>query len=519
MDMQDMDLRKWLDGYCDRAAFLAGERFWKNNKLSQITREKLADSKVRICAKTVDGFNFVNHPALILDEKEEKLLEFSCDCRRPAEKSAVPCEHCIALALSVDLSVDPERQEMAAAPVQPPRSMEILLGHRMEDGEPLVWRPNDTSQVFHTNMGIIGTMGTGKTQFTKAVVTQLYRQQPDNYDGSRLGVLIFDYKGDYNETKADFVQAVHARVLKPYRLPYNPLALYRTEAFRPLLPVHTANGFKDTISRIFRLGPKQQQFLFDCILKAYAAQGIRPDEPETWRRLAPTFDQVYRIYEKETSGKMADSLAAAMGKLWQFRLFEDRPSAASPLSAVLNGITVIDLSGFDSDIQNLIVAITLDQIYSWMHASGSSRTDGRYRQLRSLILVDEADSIMDQGFPSLRKIMKEGREFGVGVMLSTQSLSHFAGDDEDYSRYVLTWVVHNVSDLKQREAEYVFKLPPKSAEGAGLCAAIRRLGKHESVVRLSQEEPERIRDRAFWQLLGEESSLEEQDTKGEGRTK
>ena len=68
MDMQDMDLRKWLDGYCDRAAFLAGERFWKNNKLSQITREKLADSKVRICAKTVDGFNFVNHPALILDK-------------------------------------------------------------------------------------------------------------------------------------------------------------------------------------------------------------------------------------------------------------------------------------------------------------------------------------------------------------------------------------------------------------------------------------------------------------------
>ena len=84
---------------------------------------------------------------------------------------------------------------------------------------------------------------------------------------------------------------------------------------------------------------------------------------------------------------------------------------------------------------------------------------------------------------------------------------------------MLTWVVHNVSDLKQREAEYVFKLPPKSAEEAELCAAIRRLGKHESVVRLSQEEPERIRDRAFWQLLREESSLEEQDTKGEGRAK
>ncbi len=49
----------------------------------------------------------------------------------------------------------------------------------------------------NTNTGIIGTMGTGKTQFTKSLVTQLMRNQSCNVDGKPIGLLIFDYKSDY----------------------------------------------------------------------------------------------------------------------------------------------------------------------------------------------------------------------------------------------------------------------------------------------------------------------------------
>ena len=364
-----------------------------------------------------------------------------------------------------------------------------------------MWYPNDTEQVFHTNTGIIGTMGTGKTQFTKSLVAQIYWERRNNFSNLPLSILIFDYKGDYNETKQDFVQAVNARVLKPYRLPYNPLALSRTNTFKPLLPVHTANAFKDTLSKIYKLGPKQQQVLLDCILTAYLRQGISPSDPSTWDRTAPTFEQVYQVFVSESDGKNPDSLTAAMNKLHQFCLFEDRPDSARPLNQVFDGVVVVDLSGYDDDIQSLIVAITLDQFYSQMQASGSSQTDGRFRQLRNLILVDEADSFMSKDFPPLKKIMKEGREFGVGVILSTQSLSHFISDSDDYSRYVLTWVVHNVSDLKQRDVEYIFKLQPKSPDIERHYSAIKGLAKHESVVKLSNDEPVKIKDKAFWQLL------------------
>ena len=328
--------------------------------------------------------------------------------------------------------------------------MEVFLGTDLGTGQPLYWRPNDTNQVFHTNTGIIGTMGTGKTQFTKSMITQLYRDQTHNFHDSPLGILIFDYKGDYNETKMDFVQTTKATILKPYHLPFNPLALTRSNVFRPLLPVHTANAFKDTLSKVYGLGPKQQNTLFTCIMDAYNIRGISADNAATWDYTPPTFESVYNLYASNDEIKKTDSLAAAMDKLHQFQVFEGDPGETVSLFDLLNGVVVVDLSGYDSDIQSLIVAITLDLFYAQMQAAGSSKMNQQYRELTKLILVDEADNFMSEGFPSLKKILKEGREFGVGTILSTQFLKHFGSGEDDYSKYILTWVVHNVAAFNQR---------------------------------------------------------------------
>lgn len=79
----------------------------------------------------------------------------------------------------------------------------------------------------------------------------------------------------------------------------------------------------------------------------------------------------------------------------------------------------------------------------------------------------------------------------------------FVGGDDDCSRYVLTWVVHNVSDLKRKDVEYVFKLQPKDSEIERNYARIKALRKHESVVRVSNDDLIAIRDKAFWELYNE----------------
>ena len=381
--------------------------------------------------------------------------------------------------------------------------MHIIFGHDMTSGQPVIWEPNDTNKLFHTNTGIIGTMGTGKTQFTKSIITQLYYEQSKNVGGEPLGILIFDYKGDYNESKEDFVKATKAKILKPYHLPFNPLALTKSKVFKPLLPIHTANAFKDTLSKVYGLGPKQQNTLFQCIIDAYASRGIIPGDPSTWGNTPPTFDTVYSIYSSDAEIKKSDSLAAAMDKLYQFQVFEGNANLTEALFELLHGVVVIDLSGYDADIQNLIVAITLDLFYSQMLAAGSSKLDGQFRQLTKLILVDEADNFMSEGFPALKKILKEGREFGVGTILSTQFLKHFGNGDDDYAKYILTWVVHNVADLKSADVEFVFKTEAKSSESQTLYNDIKALQKHHSIVKISSQKPQYIEDKAFWQLYSE----------------
>ena len=110
---------------------------------------------------------------------------------------------------------------------------------------------------------------------------------------------------------------------------------------------------------------------------------------------------------------------------------------------------------------------------------------------------------MSEGFPSLKKILKEGREFGVGTILSTQFLKHFGTGDDDYAKYILTWIVHNVADLKPSDVEFVFKTEPKSIATQDLFSAIKALTKHHSIVKLGNAQPQFVVDRAFWQLYND----------------
>lgn len=390
------------------------------------------------------------------------------------------------------------------APIVEKSGIKIVFGRDETTGAEILWEPCDTEKLFHMNTGIIGTMGTGKTQFTKSMITQLYRERDNNLGEGELGILVFDYNSDYNESKPEFVGATNARVLSVYRLPFNPLALTQGPIFRPLLPIRTANSFKDTLSKIYNLGPKQERTLLDCIIKAYEKKGIVAEDPDTWSKEPPTFSDVYSVFDADEGISKNDSLAAAMYKLNKFKIFESESNNTVALYSLLKGVVVIDLSGSDPDIQSLVVAMTLDLFYSQMQAAGPSEIYGHQRKLTKFILVDEADNFLSEGFPTLKRILKEGRKFGVGVILSTQFLKHFKAKDEDYSKYILTWVVHKVDDLDPSDIRFVFNTEPKCQMEQQLFNAVKRLKIHCSMVKLGNSSlaiP--MRDKPFWELMDE----------------
>ncbi|CAH0437306.1 Conserved hypothetical protein [Clostridium neonatale] len=379
------------------------------------------------------------------------------------------------------------------------RNMKILFGVNQKSNSEVYWCPNDTDKLLHTNTGIIGTMGTGKTQFTKSMVTQIYRESKYNVEGKKVGILIFDYKGDYNKTKQDFIDATDAKVFELYHLPFNPLSVVKAANSKPMLPLHTANGLKETLAKAFGLGIKQETLLRDLIMEAYEAKGIIKNQPDTWDKNAPTLKDVYDIYINKEDLK-EDSLYATFSNLIDFEIFEPDSTKTESLFDLIDGVTVIDLSGYDPGIQNLVVAITLDLFYSQMQAYGHSKIDGNLRQLNKIVLVDEADNFLNKNFSSLKKILKEGREFGVGTILSTQLLSHFSTGENEYANYILTWVVHNVADLNNKDVKYIFNTQSKSEE-ENIYSKIKSLNKHYSIVKMGDSDRAVfMKDRAFWEL-------------------
>lgn len=500
---EEYKISKSLENKIGEAAVIS---FKRNNIFNEI---KIEDGVMIIELSEEDGINFINKS---VDEIREAIGETGKEDNEMDDKVAVETvvtnkvnepegnEYHIVEDSNEKIDLDIINMENNHPKVEHERNMEILFGVNQSNNKELNWYPNDTNKVFHTNTGIIGTMGTGKTQFTKSVITQLYRESEYNVDGKKIGILIFDYKGDYNKSKQDFIRATDAKVYELFHLPFNPLSITMSNNMKPMLPLHIANGLKETLARAFGLGIKQETLLRDVIMEAYKKKGIERGDKSTWDKPAPTLKNVYDIYISREDLK-EDSLYATFSNLIDFEIFEPDPLQTKGLFELIDGVTVIDLSGYDPGIQNLVVAITLDLFYSQMQANGHSKINGSKRQLNKVILVDEADNFLSKNFESLKKILKEGREFGVGTILSTQLLSHFSTGENDYANYILTWVIHNVADLNNRDVKYIFNTQNKQDEEM-LFNKIKSLNKHYSLVKMGDSNKAiYMKDMAFWELV------------------
>ncbi|MBR7215881.1 DNA phosphorothioation-dependent restriction protein DptH [Pseudomonas sp. B2021] len=443
---------------------------------------------------------------LIAAESSDEMDKLVLSCKVPSEyvlsgdNSVDAADHAVhmsAVTVEDDPSIVAPEMQQIQPPVQStestPKSLTVLFGHDAVQGRPLIWEPTNTSKFMNTNTGIIGTMGTGKTQFNKSLITQLIRGAPSNVDGAPIGLLIFDYKSDYVDQ--EFVTANSVKSLKLYRLPFNPLSLHGS---MPMLPVHTANAFSETLAQAFGLGQKQQLRLRKIILEAYENAGIITTDSSTWTKACPTVSMVWdRFLAQEKVEE--DSLYAALDSLATYEIFESDPQKVSSLYDTLNGVIVIELAGYSPQIQNLVVALTLDLFYAQMQKNGKPTIQGDYRQITKMILVDEADNFMKEDFQSLRKVLKEGREYGVGVILSTQDITHFKTGENNYASYILTWVIHRVAEIRNADVKALFNKDDKGDQER-LMEEIRKLDKHYSLYVDGDKKVVKMRDHAFWEL-------------------
>jgi hypothetical protein len=290
------------------------------------------------------------------------------------------------------------------------------------------------------NVGVVGDLGTGKTQLLKALVYQLRRTAADRQP-TPVSMLVFDYKRDFQDQA--FLDAVGGQVLKPVRIPLNVFTL--SVEYTRLAAFQRASAVIDILSKIYAgIGPVQRERLVTVIMDIYEIQGGRP----------PTLSQVLSKY-KELAG--ADAVTGILTPFVLGEVFDDDPDHVQPFAALIeNRVLVLALSelGADANAKNALVVLFLNQYYEYMHGLQKWPYQGstpQLRRLNSFLLVDEATNIMRYEFPVLMDLMLQGREFGVGVILASQYLSHFKVHESNYGQPLLTWFIHKVPHVSARE--------------------------------------------------------------------
>ncbi len=359
----------------------------------------------------------------------------------PVEPLTLPSD--VGAAPLVPLAGSQQGVSTVSSPTSVPQGVRIHIGNTTGTFQSKARDLNLSDTVLNQlNIGVVGDLGTGKTQLLKSLLYQLSKSAAANR-GIKPRILIFDYKKDY--ASPDFVKAVNAKVVSPFRLPLNIFDTHGSN--EPNAWLHRFKFFADTLSKIYPgIGPVQQQKLKNAVKKAY-------EEAKLVGR-QPTLVDVHAHY-LEIVGNSPDSPFSIIDDLVDMEVFAAEPPEGASFASFFDGVVVVSLGdlGQDDKTKNMVVALMLNLFYEHMLTIPKRPYEGspKMRALDSFLLVDEADNIMQYEFDVLRKLLLQGREFGVGVVLASQYLRHFKVGATDYREPLLTWFVHKVPNITALE--------------------------------------------------------------------
>lgn len=266
-----------------------------------------------------------------------------------------------------------------------------------------VWfDPQNPAQALNNpHISISGETGSGKTQAIKAILHEFLPQG--------LPALILDFKDDYS--RADYADAegfsVHDASLGS--LPFNPMVPPvdpQSGRVNPTAHMHELGGM---LQRIYKLGDQQAYQLREAMKETYAINGVgtRPFIPQSDQKYLP-FEAIRDVLVREE----AQTLLGRLSPIFDLALFSEG-DAAQTLSNLLTSPTVIRLSQLPGDqVKNAVAEFFLMALDSFL-----KRREHPHR-LERLVVLDEAWRVTNS--PFLRPLLREGRAYGLGVILASQ---------------------------------------------------------------------------------------------------
>ena len=166
------------------------------------------------------------------------------------------------------------------------------------------------------------------------------------------------------------------------------------------------------------MGPMQRDLIYTALQDVYKAHGFADEEATDLDY--PTSGEVLKRIERKEQERHINNVAARCRPLLDMNLFRPVKDAPDMLTAIREGL-IIDLHNlFAEELQVAAGAFVLRKLYKDMFRWGNAE------RLRLAIVLDEAHRLAKD--VTLPKLLKEGRKFGIAVIVASQGINDFHPD-------------------------------------------------------------------------------------------
>jgi DNA phosphorothioation-dependent restriction protein DptH len=297
----------------------------------------------------------------------------------------------------------------------------VLIGKDAESGEPVDWNPDPKEGSANPHVLVLGESGFGKTYAICCLLTELAQRG--------IASVVFDYAQGFSLENApsEFIKFARPVELDAARdgININPLQAYPFDLHGP---ISVAQRVADTFRRVYPgIGIQQHAVLREAVLDVLTAPGQPSKRPKTQIDAPPPFSELQRHLEDYANDptnpnrKLAATVASHISTVFVFDTFRSNGQTLewNDMLRSQGRTFVIRLRGLEHSLEKAVTEFLLWNFIGFIESLGPG-------PLRSFVVLDEAHKLsFDSGSPA-EKLLREGRKFGLGVILASQQPEDFS---------------------------------------------------------------------------------------------
>lgn len=267
-----------------------------------------------------------------------------------------------------------------------------------------------------------------------------------------------DYKGDVASNEK-FVSTGNFKVfsLPDDMLPLNPFQLdsYGENEIRMSARQKTTS-FSSISQKGF--GDVQQHILTNLIIDCYKQR-------KSSAKKFPDFNELFKVTKEyyEQNGKNPDTLYSAIEDLSKYNLFWNHKADTELFASLLNESFIVNLSKLPA-LKELVAYFIIESIYNEMSYLPDSTINNNYREIRKILVIDEAHHYLSQKNVFLEKLIREGRSKGVAVFLASQSPGDFVNVKLDLKELIESNFIFQNKNLDVKSLKSLLGINKREAQ-------------------------------------------------------